>query len=319
MSACQPKVPEKAAADACADGGPTFADTSICVGRSVNFMDQDALAAIEQPREGCEWKPTFTRLGEAVGLLYMAATCKGVPAILKYDSGKLSYASGEMYVAGDQNPLIEIFLTEEADALSPLRAKLAALSPAEQAKCVIQPERLRAIPGAIVIGPTPAAAAKAPKDGPNAFCGQYGLNEDEANYWVVKQGKAMFFTFGQEQQDVAAGSVTLMAKDADGNWAAAADPRGSLGECLLQVGGKTYLDGVCEVAKSEDGGFQVFGKDYFAYASKLDGGKFNVSWNGAPESTHAQALLGEDFVEKNGCLSGVKGKVCAWDLGKRPK
>jgi hypothetical protein len=94
----------------------------------------------------------------------------------------------------------------------------------------------------------------------------------------------------------------------------------TLAETMSVGGGKPF--GLPEtgrqVSQLEDGSFQVFGKDYFAYAGKLDGGKFNVSWNEAPENTHAGAVLGEDFVQSGDCLTGAKGKVCLWDLGKRP-
>lgn len=313
-----PKL-EQAAASACADDGPTFAGTNICVGRSVNYIDPEVLATLPPLRSGCEWAPGATTLSETQALLYMAATCNGQPTTFQYVDGKLSYASGEMYVEG-QSPLIEIFDTPEADALAPLREKIAALPAAEGAGCVIQSAGLSGpLAQAVVIGPTPAVKAQAPTNEPNAYCGDYGLNEDEASFWLVRQGKAMFFQLGQEQQDIDAASVTLLQKDADGNWSAA-EPyaRGPLGECLLQVGGKTYLDGVCETSTSEDGSFQVFGKDYFAYAGALEDGKFNVSWNESPENTHAGAVLGEDFTAKDGCLTGAKGTVCRWDLGARP-
>ena len=317
VSACQPKAPPTASA--CPDDGPTFPGTNTCVGRSVNYMDQDALAALPQPREGCTWAPNQTMLGDTEALLYMSATCKSVATTLAFADGKVTYATGD-FAGPDQIPLIEIFEAPENDALAPVRAKLAALPPAEQAGCVIQSAGLEGpLAGAVVIGPTAAVRAKAPKDEPNSYCGPYGLDEGSQSFWLVRQGKAMFFQLGQEQADIAPVTVTLMRKDAEANWAAADFyARGPLAECLLQVGAKTYLDGVCEASKSEDGSFQVFGKDYFAYAGKLDGGKFNVSWNEAPENTHAGAVLGEDFVQSGDCLTGAKGKVCLWDLGKRP-
>src|SRR5262249_16305236 len=147
----------------------------------------------------------------------------------------------------------------EADALAPLRAKIAALPAAEQKSCVIQAYGHDGQPAdAVVIGPTPQAKAKAPKNQPNTFCGAYGLNEDESSYWVVGGQKAMFLRMGQELQDIAAGTVTVMKKDAEGNWAAAVPARGALADCLLTVGKKTVIDGVCELNTSEDGGLQIF-------------------------------------------------------------
>ena len=310
---------QAAAASLCADDGPVFAGTTTCVGRSVNFMDQDALAALPQPRDGCDWAPQETMIGDGEALLFMGAVCKDVPTGFSYDDGKLAYASGDLFVKG-QSAVVEVFDTPEDDALAPLRAMIAALPPAEQSGCVIQPYGVDGAPaGAIGIGPTAAARAAAPQDQPNAYCGAYGLNEDESNFWLVRQGKAMFFRPGQEAQDIAPGTMTLMVRDENGDWSAAPDPRGPLAECYLEVEGSVYLDGVCEANVDADGSFQVFGKDYFAYASSLDDGKFNVSWNADPANSHAAALVGEDFTEQDGCLVGANGKVCRWDLGTRPK
>jgi hypothetical protein len=316
-TACQAPTTARESASACADDGPTFPGTSICVGRSVNFMDPDALAAMPPPREGCEaWAPQATMLGDGEALLYMAATCKGAPTTLTFADGKLTYGTGEM--AGYGGDLIEIFDAPE-QALAPLYEKMEALPAAERAECLVQSAGYDGpLAQAVVIGPTAAVRAKAPTDQPNAFCGPYGLNEDESSFWLVRQGKAMFFQLGQEQQDIDAASVTLMRADADGAWSAVAPfPEAPLAECLLVVDGKTYLDGVCGADKDEDGSFRVFGKDYFVYAGKLDDGKFNVSWNERPEYTHAAALLGEDFVQDGACLTGARGKVCSWPIGGR--
>ena len=208
---------QAAAASLCADDGPVFAGTTTCVGRSVNFMDQDALAALPQPRDGCDWAPQETMIGDGEALLFMGAVCKDVPTGFSYDDGKLAYASGDLFVKG-QSAVVEVFDTPEDDALAPLRAMIAALPPAEQSGCVIQPYGVDGAPaGAIGIGPTAAARAAAPQDQPNAYCGAYGLNEDESNFWLVRQGKAMFFRLGQEAQDIAPGTMTLMVRDENGD------------------------------------------------------------------------------------------------------
>ena len=305
-------------ASTCVDDGPTFPGTTTCISRSVNFMDPDALAALPEAREGCEWAPQQVKTSASDALFFMAASCQGVTTTFSHKNGKVSYASGDLYVAG-QTSVIEVFEAPEGDGLEALRAQIAALPETERKDCLIQPYDADGAPvGSVVIGPTPEARTSAPQNQPNSWCGDYGLDEDEASFWLVRGHKAMFFRLGQELQDIAPGTVTVMAEDQAGHWSAAADRRGELAQCRLEVEGRVYLDGVCELHTEEDSSFQIFGKDYFAYASILDDGMFNVSWNASPENTHAAALLGEDFTESGHCLIGAKPRLCRWELGSRP-
>jgi hypothetical protein len=57
-----------------------------------------------------------------------------------------------------------------------------------------------------------------PQDEPIAACGPLGLNEDEANFWRVRQGYAAFYTLGQEQQAVDAANAVFVVRGEDGVW-----------------------------------------------------------------------------------------------------
>lgn len=91
-------------------------------------------------------------------------------------------------------------------------------------------------------------------------------------------------------------------------------------DCLLVVGGKTYIKGVCEFSPRGGGNFQISGKDYFAQLninSEENGGKNtgSVNWNGEPGSAHAQGP-GMEVRRKGVCWEGPSVKICARDLGK---
>ncbi len=91
------------------------------------------------------------------------------------------------------------------------------------------------------------------------------------------------------------------------------DAQGREVDCSLTVGSKTYLKGTCVYDADADGSFRLFGDKYFVYLNMLDKGVAGVSWNETPDSSHAQAPLGEDFKRDGACWVGKKAKVCAWD------
>ncbi|MEN9424433.1 MAG: hypothetical protein RL122_1816 [Pseudomonadota bacterium] len=83
--------------------------------------------------------------------------------------------------------------------------------------------------------------------------------------------------------------------------------------CSLKVKGKTYLNGTCRYDADKDGSFRLFGDKYFVYLTMLDKGLAGAAWNASPDSSHAQALLGEDFKRKGGCWIGKSAEICAWN------
>ncbi len=100
--------------------------------------------------------------------------------------------------------------------------------------------------------------------------------------------------------------------------------RAGPGDCCLGVGGRTYLDGPCNLMIQSDGSFSIGAGERtrsrdFAYVF-LDpgGGKGSATWNSKPNSNHAETSLGT-VVRHGGCWVNAQAKVCAWRPGTRPK
>jgi hypothetical protein len=87
------------------------------------------------------------------------------------------------------------------------------------------------------------------------------------------------------------------------------------GQCLIEVNGKTYLKGPCEI--SMDGGHGSFSvgagahrSKYFAYVN-LDEGRAEGFWNGVEAETHAQESLGP-LVRDGACWKNRSARICAY-------
>ena len=89
-------------------------------------------------------------------------------------------------------------------------------------------------------------------------------------------------------------------------------------KCLLQVNGKKYIDGTCKYSADKDGSFRLYGKQYFVYLNVFEKGKAGASWNADPQSTHAQAPLGE-LKQKGACWTNKTTKICAWNKKQSKK
>lgn len=82
--------------------------------------------------------------------------------------------------------------------------------------------------------------------------------------------------------------------------------------CLLEVNGHKYIDGLCKYAEEKDGSFRLFAKQYFVYVNVIAKGKAGAFWNADPQSTHAQAPLG-DVQRQGACWTNKATKICAWE------
>jgi hypothetical protein len=96
------------------------------------------------------------------------------------------------------------------------------------------------------------------------------------------------------------------------NIASAATVRG---RCLLEVRGKTYLDGICNIDRSEDGSFSIGTGDgraskFFAYVNKNDDGTADGYWNGIHAYSHADDNLGT-LKQQGACWVNAAARVCA--------
>lgn len=88
------------------------------------------------------------------------------------------------------------------------------------------------------------------------------------------------------------------------------------GKCLLQVHGKTYIDGVCPIAMEPDGSFSIRADEetpikFFATVTMEGNGLATGYWNEEEGAGHAHSPLGSLRFE-HGCWSNDVAKVCAW-------
>jgi hypothetical protein len=217
-----------AAETGCADDGPRFAISKLCVGRSINYLDTANKLITEAP-DGCSWTMQETAFplpdGEGV-LLFRALGCKGVTTQLEFHGGAhsaaLGYVASALYpdaVKNNAEP-VRIFGGPDQDPKAAIEAlKVSIANKAERASCVLEPAGIDGWPGdAMVIRPNAKARAKAPKDEPLAACGEFGVDEDSQTFWRIFQGYAWFFSLGQDTLDIDPSSFTLMRKGADGSW-----------------------------------------------------------------------------------------------------
>ncbi len=222
-----PAGPAATVDEPCADDGPRFPITHLCVGRSVNYLDTDNFMVIEAPAD-CEWVMQESAMpGDDEALIYRALKCKGVTTTLELHGGAhsaaLGYAKSALF--GDPAPEhepVRMFPTDPADPQKAIRDLFETIPEAERASCEIQPAGMDGWPkDALVIRPNEAARAKFPKDEPLATCGPFGVDEDSQTFWRISQGFAWFVELGQDTPDFDAGSITIFKKGADGSWAPA--------------------------------------------------------------------------------------------------
>jgi hypothetical protein len=88
------------------------------------------------------------------------------------------------------------------------------------------------------------------------------------------------------------------------------------GHCHLEVDGRVYLNGPCNVIVQPGGSFTI-GVDekqrspYFAYVAFEHGGPAQGFWNEDAKSNHAHTPLGE-LKRSGACWVNQRAKVCAW-------
>jgi hypothetical protein len=242
LGACSPTAPAPAASASpgptaaasadppCADDGPRFPISKLCVGRSINYLDPGLRLITEAPA-GCDWtmqETSFYDPDVEQVLLFRALKCNGVTTQLERAGGahsaSLDYVASALYPAaagGDHSP-VRIFGDGVRDGRGVIGELSEAIPAAERATCEIQPAGNDHWPeDALVIAPNAAARARLPHDEPIAACGPYGLDEDSQTFWRVFQGYAWFFELGQDTMDIDPASFLLMRKGADGTWAPA--------------------------------------------------------------------------------------------------
>jgi hypothetical protein len=85
--------------------------------------------------------------------------------------------------------------------------------------------------------------------------------------------------------------------------------------CLLEIDGRTIIDGVCPFVPQAGGDFSI-GDDegpigFFALVQIESPGLARGYWNGEQYATHAHSSLG--WLERNdACWENERARVCAW-------
>lgn len=211
-----------AEANACADGGARLAVTGLCQEEALALLPLDPNARSPE-LEGCTWGVGETELPLDEALLYRTATCNGVTTKLGFAGGaqsaEISYETSALSGPDAAGEVFVRLFGTDPDPQGALTAAIAELPAAERRTCEIRAAGIEGWPAdALVIAPTAAARARMPQNEPIAACGPFGLNEDEANFWRVRQGYAAFYTLGQEQLDFDAHTMQFVVRGEDGRW-----------------------------------------------------------------------------------------------------
>lgn len=227
QNAAKPSAEAAAPASGCADDGPRFPGTDICLARASSYMDPARLAVappdLGTDVQGCEWVINQTMLAGDEAVLYRALRCNGKTATLAYAGGarsaSLTLATAARGAAGEE--LVRIFTSDAADPQGSIRALIADAPEAERPKCEVQPAGREDWPAdALVISYSQAFQRELDVTGIDAVCGGFGLDEGAQTYWLLRGGYAWFVSLGQEVPEIDAGTITLLRKGPDGTWAA---------------------------------------------------------------------------------------------------
>jgi hypothetical protein len=209
-----------------------LAATGLCPEAAAALIPGERLAgelANEGPTAGCDWTIRDVAIaGADEAIVYRALRCNGVATAFEFAGGahsaSLAYQAAALGAPAGHEA-VRIFVSDPQAPTQVIASLIDALAPAERAKCEVQPARIDGWPSdALVIGYNEAAAATLPKDEPNAVCGEFGLDEDAAQYWLVRDGFAYFFNLGQDALEFDPNSLTLVRKGADGSWTPAQQP-----------------------------------------------------------------------------------------------
>jgi hypothetical protein len=220
--ACAPDPAPSEQAAACPDDGPRLPETGICVGRALAYLDTPEGAREPVLPDNCEWVVNETMMADEA-LLYRAARCGEVTTKLSAAPGahqaEVTRETSAVFGEADDHVLLHLFTSAAPDPQFALRDSMSELPVAERAACEIRQAGIEGWPtDALVIAPTAAARARMPQNEPIAACGPFGVDEDSARYWRIKQGYAWFYDLGQEEPDFDPASITVLQRAADGSW-----------------------------------------------------------------------------------------------------
>lgn len=216
---------DKTADAGCADDGERLKLTGLCKGRAVNYMNMDASASPEAA-DGCEWQVMEAALPADEVLLYRGLVCGTKTAELEVAAGaeraELKLVKSAMSDEMPEPFTIGYMYTAEGDPAQAItqRARSVIEDLAEAAKCNARPAGIEGWPkDAMVVDTDPKGSTSADGD-PVAVCGDLGYFDEGFRFWRAAQGYAWFFDFGQDYAEIDPGSLTIVAKDAEGTWGA---------------------------------------------------------------------------------------------------
>lgn len=92
-------------------------------------------------------------------------------------------------------------------------------------------------------------------------------------------------------------------------------------DCLLEIDGKAYIDGVCQMSPGEKGSFQIGSSsrgrlDYFASVDVEGPGRATGFWNLDRGAAHAHTPLGA-LKAAGACWTNAHVRICAWKIGEK--
>jgi hypothetical protein len=231
VAACVPPAAKKeepaVAASTCPDDGPRFPITGKCIGRSINYLG-DMSAPGDLP-EGCQWVMNETAFVDEA-ILFLAAECKGAKTQFEYGAGarsaELKVVQSALYnpVPPDYVP-VKIFTLDGGDSGKDQKAVLLDMArqsttdKKEAAACEVRPLDPAAPDDRFVVDVSEAfkKANAAKYSEVYSACGPFGVT-DAQNFWMLKQGYGFFFDLGQDTPDFVPRSLTVMQKQAGGEW-----------------------------------------------------------------------------------------------------
>ena len=93
-----------------------------------------------------------------------------------------------------------------------------------------------------------------------------------------------------------------------------------MGRCRIEVDGRPYLSGRCNIEREADGSVQVGvgsaddkvkPSRHFAYVTSEGGGRGTAYWNGRDGGSHAHDPLGT-VTRQGACWRNARATICAW-------
>lgn len=219
------KGTDKTADAGCADDGEKLKLTGLCKGRAVNSMNMDASASPQAP-DGCEWQVMEAALPADEVLLYRGLVCGKKAAEIEI-AGGAERAEVKLIKSAMSDEMPEPFTLgylytaegEPAQAITQ-RARSVIENPKEAAKCNARPANIEGWPKDAFVVDTDPNGSNTEDGSPVAVCGDLGYFDEGFRFWRAAQGYAWFFDFGQDYAEIDPGSLTIVAKDAEGNWSA---------------------------------------------------------------------------------------------------